>query len=26
MKEYGINPQAFDEVYSRTDNCMAAFL
>ena len=26
MKEYGINPQAFDEVYSRTENCMAAFL
>ena len=26
MKEYGINPRAFDEVYSRTDNCMAAFL
>jgi len=22
----GINPRAFDEVYSRTENCMAAFL
>lgn len=23
---FGINPRAFDEVYSRTENCMAAFL